>query len=195
MKLFKCPSCGTQFSIEEEKVPPKGLMGVCKKCNKKLIVFKDGKIELVEEKRVEDDPKIWHIRLKATSTLIPGGPFNLKQIREFVLEEKITQDDEAMIEGSGHFLPLKAISKMDPIFAEKVLLNRQKYGDLNHCVNHQEKEPKYFCPKCKKYFCKDCAINKPFIAGGAPRYVCKDCDIELTTLKKGGGLFSFLKKK
>lgn len=199
---FTCPICGNKFQLEREKLSPKGNRGTCKKCNNQLFVFPDGRAipaslnvvsNLSPPPTKKDDPSIWRLRLKSTGTMVPGGPFNLAQILEFILEDKITLEDEAMVEGIGNWLPMKAISAMDPLFAEKVLKDRQKYGDENHCVYHQETPSKWFCPKCRKYFCKECAVNKPFVAGGADHFMCKDCDIDLIPLKKkSGGLGSFL---
>lgn len=194
---FTCPICGNVFQLDKEKLNPHGSKGKCMKCNNSLVVFPDGTIAKAEQltsttappqqPQKKEDPAIWQLKLKATETIIPGGPFNLAQILEFILEDKITENDEAMVVGIGNWLPLKAISAMDPLFVQKVLKNREQFGDEDHCVNHQDIASKWFCPKCRKYFCKECAVNKPYVVGGAPHYMCKDCDIELIELKKKSG--------
>lgn len=195
---FTCPFCGNTFGIDNIKINPNGHKGTCKKCNNSLVVFPDGRIipfsqfldaQSKKEDKKEDSP-IWKVRLKATETVIPGGPFTLKQILEFILEDKVTEDDEAMIVGVGEWLPLRAIPAMEPLLQKKVLLNREKFGDSEHCVNHHSVESKFYCPKCKKFFCKNCSVNKPFVAGGAPHYVCKDCDIDLLEIKKKSSILS-----
>jgi len=204
---FTCPFCGNRFQLEAEKLNPDGSRGTCKRCNNKLVVFPDGRaIPASQNTNVsspppekKDDPSIWRVRLKSTGTIVPQGPFNLAQILEFILEDKITMEDEAMVEGVGNWLPMKAIPAMDPLFAQKVLKDREKYGDEDHCVYHPSVSSKWFCPKCRKYFCKDCAVNKPFVVGGADHFMCKDCDIELIELKKKkgglGSLFGLKPKK
>ncbi len=201
IKNFSCPICGNNFQLETEKLKSDGNKGTCQKCKNSLVVFPDGRAVPFEKQStvvpppqpVKEDPSIWRLRLKATGTMVPGGPFNLAQILEFILEDKLTMNDEAMIEGIGNWLPLKAIPAMDPLFAEKVLKDREKFGDEDHCVYHPNIPSKWFCPKCRKYFCKDCCVNKPFVVGGADHFMCKDCDIDLLLIKKKtGGLGSLL---
>jgi transposase-like protein len=200
IKIFRCPFCENTFQLDGDKLSQQGSKGTCMKCKNNLVVFPDGRTIKLSEWKVpvtppekKEDPSIWQIRLKATGTVVPGGPFNLAQILQFVLEDKVIINDEAMIEGTTQWLPLKAISAMDNIFREKVLKDREKYGDEDHCVDHKDLESRWFCPKCKCYFCKDCSVNKPFVEGGAPHYMCKNCDMDLLEVKKKSkGLTSLL---
>ena len=215
---FICPFCGNQFSLPEEKIDPAGSRGKCKGCLNNLMVFRDGKAVPVKQPEAaaagppprvpqapamagvkEKDPPIWNVRLKATGAVLPGCPITLAEVLWFILEDKLTPDDEAQIEGGGQWLPLSGYPAMDPLFAEKVKKNREKFGDEDHCVNHQAVESRWYCGKCRKYYCQKCALNKPFVPGGADHFVCPEDDMELFPTKKKAsglaGLFGLKSKK
>lgn len=197
---FTCPSCGNKFSLPVEKISPQGSRGRCNGCSKSLMVYQDGRSVLAEPEQpkapepsvpVNQDPPIWQIRLKEMQvTLKPQ--FKLSDIREMILEGKLTLDDEASVSGGG-WLPLKAYHAMDHFWTEKALKEREEYGDVDHCVNHTTALSKWRCPKCLKFFCEQCAVNKPFIEGGEPHFICGTCDMDLVPLKrKGFGLGSII---
>ncbi len=197
---FTCPSCGNKFSLPVEKIAPQGSRGKCNGCSKSLMVFRDGRAILAESEkpqavpqvsREDQDPPIWQVRLKEMQVTLKT-PFRLADIRNMILEGKLTLEDEAAIQGAG-WLPLKAYHAMDPFWAEKTLKEREEFGDLDHCVNHPADPSKWRCPKCLKFFCEQCVANKPFVEGGEPHYVCKACDMDLIPLKrKGFGLGSII---
>jgi predicted Zn finger-like uncharacterized protein len=200
IKSFTCPSCGNSFDLPVEKISPQGSRGKCKSCGNVLMVFQDGRANLAEpvppapqvSPQKQDDPPIWQLRLKATQITLKTGPFRLGDIGDMILEGKLVPEDEAMVQGGG-WLPLKAYSAMDGYWAVKTLQEREKFGDQDHCVKHQNIESKWTCPKCLKFFCHECAVNKPFITGGKENYVCPDDEMELAPLKKKSqGLSSLL---
>lgn len=196
---FSCPSCGNKFSLPVDKISQQGSRGKCNGCSKSLMVFQDGRAVVAEpdkpqqtrSQQLEEDLPIWQVRLKEMQVTLKT-PFRLSDIRNMILEGKLTLEDEAAIQGAG-WLPLKAYHAMDPFWAEKALKEREEYGDLDHCVNHNAAASKWRCPKCLKFFCEQCAVNKPFIEGGEPHYVCQTCDMDLIPLKrKGFGLGSII---
>jgi hypothetical protein len=199
IKSFECPSCNNGFSLPVEKISSQGSKGKCKSCGKTLLVFPDGRSVLAEAEMpasapspAKEDPPIWQLRLRETQIILKPGSFTLANIREMIIDGKLTLDDEAMITGAGNWLPLKAYSAMDSFWADKALKEREEYGDLDHCVGHQNVESKWRCPKCLKFFCDECVLNKPFIQGGEAHFVCKTCEMDLMPLKRKGSGFGSL---
>jgi hypothetical protein len=139
----------------------------------------------------------WELRSQNPESQILLRPYTLPEIRQLVLEDRLTEDDLARIQG-GDWQPLRAYPALMAAFASKRELEKQRHGDEERCANHPQSAPRWKCPKCQDYLCRECVINRPLIEGGAPHYICKRCESSLTTLASARGLkkiAGFLKGK
>ncbi len=180
MKDFVCPACQSAFQVPSAKIPPAGARGRCKACGAALTSFPDGRVasgDTPPPAPPPPDEPIWSLRLQNPNALIGSGPFRLAELREMILRDEVTEDDQVRIPG-GTWLPLRAYPAMNPIWAERVQLMKELHGDEDHCAKHRDRTAPWRCPKCKNYLCEECVVNKPYIEGGAPRWMCAACDFD-----------------
>ncbi len=203
---FRCPSCGTSFSLPSERLPASGARGRCQRCGAALVVFPDGNLARAEED-TDSGPKssapptqaagaeaqptaepIWEVKKPDPNQDFDRGPFTIGQIREKILDGQLMENDLARVH-DGEWAPVCSYPALGAHFSEALQLHRQQHGDEGHCAIHRETRPRWECEKCQNYLCQECVRNEPLIEGGAPHYLCRSCGGETRTIgKRKGGL-------
>lgn len=201
---FLCPSCHAMFSVPSEKIPPNGGSGRCQGCGVRLVIFPNGKVSLVEAQPASaaaapppppspppqvdlTDLPIWEIQFTKAEPSLGKGPFTLDEVREMILEEKISDGDAARVM-TGDWAPARSYPALSAFFAEHLQRIRDTHGDEEHCAAHKDRIPSWQCGKCGDYLCMDCVINRPLIPGGADYFLCAECEAEVRPVKRKSAL-------
>jgi predicted Zn finger-like uncharacterized protein len=129
----------------------------------------------------QPDRILWELKSDNPKADFSGGPYDLDQVREFIVQELFFEWDMVRPAG-GDWMPAKAYPRLAPYFAECIERLRQLHGDHKSCAVHREREPKWQCLTCQDYLCEECVVNRPLVVGGASNYFCIRCERETRTL-------------